>query len=342
MKSFTCDCGNTVYFDNTLCLTCGKELAFAPELLEIKAITPTGDASYLVSDEPLLRYRKCRNSSEQSVCNWLVRADEGHELCLACRLNDVIPDLTVPENREKWARVEAAKRRLIFTLLSLSLPVVPKSMDPERGLAFDIMSDTPNLKVFTGHDNGLITLNLDEADPVLRERARVALSERYRTLLGHLRHESGHHYWDRLIAGSPRLEEYRAIFGDEQQDYGAALKRHYESPRSDWQESFVSVYATAHPWEDWAETFAHYLHMVDAMETAEAFGVTLPSGPYNSSADCEHLIDRFIELSVVLNALNRSMGQGDAYPFALGPGVRKKLAFVHDVISARPALRAAA
>lgn len=342
MKQFKCDCGAVVYFDNTVCLACRKMLGFAPDRRAIVALSAvTGDAGSALSAHGA-RYRQCSNYSQHDVCNWLVPADEPHELCLACRLNDVIPDLSLPANREKWARVEAAKRRLVFSLLQLSLPVIPKSENAEIGLAFDIMADTPGMHVFTGHDNGLITLNLAEADPLQREQTRLAMSERYRTLLGHMRHESGHYYWDRLIQNSAHLARFRELFGDERRDYAEALKAHYDSPPVEWSNAFVSAYASSHPWEDWAESFAHYLHMVDALETAQSFGVQLSMGPLSADGDFDQLMAQFLELTVVLNALNRSMGQADAYPFAIVDAVKQKLAFVHEVVNAPREVRAAA
>ncbi len=343
MKWFKCSCGAAVYFDNVGCLTCGKALGFLADERKLVALEPTGDGQFTTSEVAGVTYRQCENYAVHGVCNWMVRSDQPHTLCISCRLNEVIPDLSLPENREKWARIEAAKRRLVFTLLGLSLKVVPKLEDPE-GLAFDLKANTPSLLVFTGHDNGLITLNIAEADPIQREQARVALNERYRTLLGHLRHESGHYYWDRLIQNSPLLLDFRALFGDEQLDYAEALRLHYESGgRSDWAGNFVSAYATSHPWEDWAETFAHYLHMVDTLETADAFGIRLPGSRLTMLSDSfDVLMNHFVELTVVLNALNRSMGQEDAYPFTIGDGAKAKLAFVHDVIAGQRALLRAA
>jgi hypothetical protein len=91
-------------------------------------------------------------------------------------------------------------------------------------------------------------------------------------LLGHFRHEVGHYFWDRLVATDPhQLEEFRVLFGDDRQDYGEALKRHYdEGAPANWQDTYISMYATMHPWEDFAETWAHYLHIVDTLETAGA------------------------------------------------------------------------
>lgn len=282
------------------------------------------------------RFRKCGNYATEGVCNWLVPADAEEELCEACRLNNVVPDLSIPENHTRWAEMEKAKRRLVFTLSALGLPLVPKSEDTERGLAFDIKADTPGDRVLTGHAEGLITLNLAEADAPTRERIRADMNERYRTLLGHFRHETGHYFWERLIRDRDDFAAFRALFGDETRDYAASLAAHYaraaNTPRDD---AFISGYASSHPWEDWAETFAHYLHMVDTLETAQEFGLVSrlagrPTTPKPENFDA--LFDAWTELTIALNALNRSMGLPDAYPFAVSPRVREKLAFVHRTV----------
>ncbi len=221
--------------------------------------------------EPAINgFRPCANYVENGVCNWLVAADSPHTLCIACRLNNTIPNLSEPGNRDLWADVESAKRRLVYGLYRLRLEVLSKLDDEKRGLSFDIKSDLEDQRVLTGHSDGLITLNIEEADPAKRERNRLALKERYRTLLGHFRHEIGHYYWDRLVGEGEgdRLEAFRKVFGDERSDYAQALERHYQAPLADYHLSFISSYASSHPWEDFAETFAHYLHMRDTLETA--------------------------------------------------------------------------
>lgn len=336
MKWFPCACRARVFFDNSRCLSCQRELGFFPTLGRLAALAPSGPDTFTAVAHPRL-HRKCQNYGELGVCNWMVPCDDESPLCLACRLTEVIPDQSDAANREKWARMEAAKRRLVYSLLRLGLPVIPKSAEPELGLAFEIKSDTASERVITGHENGRITLNLAEADPVLREKTRVAMNERYRTLLGHFRHEIGHYYWDLLLQDEPGLTAFRALFGDERQDYSEALQRHYAAGRGDWLGDFVSAYASSHPWEDWAETFAHYLHVVDTLETASAFGVNL--GERSDQADAKsafpELMARFVELTLVLNALNRSMGLEDAYPFQIGERAAAKLAFVHDVVQRR-------
>src|SRR6202047_3353338 len=168
------------------------------------------------------------------------------------------------------------------------------------------------------------------------------MGEPYRTLLGHFRHEIAHYYWDRLVADSPAIEEFRQLFGDEREHYGAALQQHYaDGPAPDWAERFVTAYASSHPWEDFAETWAHYFHMVDTLETAFAFGLrlrpTVAKGaglaaaidfdPY--AAEMDRIIDAWLPLTFAVNSINRSMGQPDLYPFVLSPAVISKLAFLH-------------
>jgi hypothetical protein len=327
MRVFQCECGATVFFNNSLCLSCGKELGFVPG--ELSLISFTVDSSGAIQ-EPHAAHRKCANYSREGVCNWLLPADSPEELCQACRLNNVIPDLSEPENRALWQETELAKRRLIYSLDSLGLPVLAKADDPERGLAFDIKANTNVERVITGHADGLITLNLSEADDAQREKMRLNLKERYRTLLGHFRHEVGHYFWDRLVADPGRHDDFRALFGDERADYAEALRAHYakgEIPA--FYEEFISHYAASHPWEDFAETFAHYLHMVDTLETAGQYGFSTPP---QSRRDFEGLMREWYRLTVALNSLNRSMGLPDAYPFAITAPVKEKLRFVHHLI----------
>lgn len=286
--------------------------------------------------------KKCENYAHEGVCNWLLPAESEQSLCEACELNRVIPNLSEPDNRQLWVDVEKAKRRLVYGLKCLQLPIVPKSQDAEHGLAFDIKAEVGDERVLTGHSDGLITLALREADPAEREQIRLQLKERYRTVLGHFRHEIGHYYWDRLVRDGGELDEFRALFGDESIDYAAALKRHYAASRQ-LEPQFISTYAAAHPWEDFAETFAHYLHMVDTLETAGQFGFingTLGAFP-GATEDVPSLLAEWTKLSVALNSLNRSMGAPDAYPFAISPEVAEKLAFVHRLIRKRPVSAAA-
>jgi hypothetical protein len=327
MKVFRCSCGARVFFDNSVCLSCGHELGFAPDLAALVSLDEAG-----TTEIDGHGYRKCANYVDNGVCNWLVPVESPDELCQACALNRVIPDLSQPDNRALWLEVERAKRRLVYSLNQLDLPLCTKKDDPVHGLSFDIKADVGSERVLTGHDDGLITLNLNEADAAVREKVRLAMKESYRTLLGHFRHEIGHYYWDRLVRDAGRSQAFRELFGDERTNYAEALKRHYPAaPDPNYAEHFISHYAGSHPWEDFAETFAHYLHVVDTLETGQQFGFASTAA---SPEDFEQLMAEWFQLSVALNSLNRSMGLPDAYPFAIAPPVKEKLRFVHELIHA--------
>ncbi|KQT09660.1 zinc-binding metallopeptidase family protein [Ramlibacter sp. Leaf400] len=352
MKTFRCDnCGHPLFFENVQCLQCGSELAFLPHRLALCAIEPAASDSTLWQRKRPDRqqpahhaYRLCRNHAEHAACNFAVAQDDPNPYCVSCRLTRVLPDLSVPQNLDRWWRIEAAKRRLFYTLAQLGL-VDASPPDGERdGPVFEFLADTPGHMVMTGHAQGVITLNVAEADDAERVKRRVELHEPYRTLLGHLRHESGHYYWDRLIDEEGRVEEFRRLFGDESVDYAQALQKHYASggqPQG-WQDRFVSAYATSHPWEDWAETWAHYLHMVDLLETAASYNtrVEVPGSegdevddPFDSTeSDFDRLVEQWVPVTLLVNSMNRSLGQEDAYPFALTTGSLEKLRFVHEVI----------
>ena len=346
MKLFECqNCGHPLYFENTTCESCGLRLGYLPAFEIVSALQPD-EQLWRALGSLKERYRFCTNA-EYEVCNWLVPETSGDQYCAACRHNRTIPDLSVPGNLAHWRMIEVAKHRLFYTLLKLDLPLVTKADDPD-GLAFDfIAAPAPTTPVMTGHANGLITINLAEADDVERERQRTRMGEPYRTLLGHFRHETAHFYWSRLIENSNRLEEFRGLFGDEQQDYASALQKHYaEGPPADWPTHFVTAYASAHPWEDFAETWAHYFHMIDTLETARAFGLSvhprvskgadfatkIDLDPYH--AEMDRIIEAWLPLTFAANSINRSMGLPDLYPFVLSPTVIAKLTFVHDRIRA--------
>ncbi|SDX66791.1 hypothetical protein SAMN05444064_13040 [Pseudomonas syringae] len=350
-KVWQCTCGQSVFFPNSQCLACSAALGYLPEQGRVATLEAGPvPATWRLSDEPGAGlYRRCANLDTPAACNWLFPEHNAGEFCVACSLNRTIPDLSIAENGERWRKVETAKRRLVAQLISLGLQVIPKSVDEETGLAFDFVGvDLEGKLPTTGHANGLITLNIEEADDAHREAMRVQMHEPYRTLLGHFRHEVGHYYWDRLIAETRWQEGYRNLFGDERASYADALDHHYKNGAPDnWQESFVSAYATMHPWEDWAETWAHYLHMMDAVDTALGFGMSARDMeldyqpfPLDVLYDPQHpggpaflsFVNAWIELASMLNELSRSMGQPDFYPFVLPPAVIAKLHFIHLVI----------
>lgn len=352
MKTFHCDvCERLVFFENTVCLHCGHTLGFVPDELDLITFegNPGGELRSLAPNAPGRVFRRCRNGAEHRVCNWMTADADPSPFCVACRLNDVIPDLSVLGNRDRWHRIELAKRRLIYTLLTLRLPIDGGPPDNKPPLRFRFLGDTPGAPtILTGHEDGLITLNIAEADDDVREQRRVHFQEPLRTLVGHLRHEAAHYYWDRLIAGTAWLPKFRELFGNEDADYPGALKAYYEKgPPPDWLTRGVSAYASAHPWEDWAETMAHYFNIVDSLETASAFGVTSrPNHPSAStmvitpcevtdpSATFDDLLHTWFALTYVLNSLNRGAGLPDLYPFVLSETAVEKLRFIHGVIVA--------
>jgi hypothetical protein len=348
MKTFHCACGQQIFFENIECVQCGRELGFLPDLLVLSSFEPGSDGFFApsVPEAKGRSYKKCQNYLQHAVCNWMIPTEKKEEsFCASCRLDEMIPDLNLPANLVLWRLIEGAKRRMVYSLLSLRLPVLNRVDDPQQGMSFKFLADVPGPDglVLTGHDEGVITLNIAEADDAEREKRRLSMKEPYRTLLGHFRHEIGHYYWDRLISGTKYLEPYRAVFGDERADYGEALKAYYaKGAPADWQEHFISVYATAHPWEDWAETWAHYLHIQDTLEVAIEFGLvdkrTRLEGSRESgwfaprSKSFEEVIGSWQQLAVALNCINRSMGLHDLYPFVLSQPVVDKLKFISEVI----------
>lgn len=330
MRLFGCtNCGNAIHFENTVCVSCGYSLGYDPQ----------AGAMVAFSSSPPDGFKACANAVEAG-CNWLAPSDES-DFCRACRLNNVVPDLSNPSHVEHWRALEVAKRHFLYGLMRLRLPIVSREEDPYEGLAFELLADDPAAgdgAIMTGHDNGVITINIAEADDPEREARRVALGEPLRTLIGHFRHESGHYYWNRLVRDDDQLRAARTLFGDERQDYGQALGRYYtEGPPAGWQLHYISAYASSHPWEDFAESWAHYLHIVDGLETAVQYGLRPNElfDPY-SAVPIRQMTRAWIELSVAVNAVNRSIGQPDLYPFVFSDGIVEKLDFVHRLIHAPP------
>jgi hypothetical protein len=350
MNLFKCQhCGQILYFENQKCEKCAHKLGYIPEHSILSALE-LQDNAWVALGAPGTLYRFCPNA-EFEVCNWLVDSASTDSYCACCRHNRTIPDISIQGNLVAWRKLEAAKHRLFYALLKLRLPLDPQNGAGDHPLVFDFLaagSQRAGPKVMTGHDNGLITLALEEADDVEREKRRSAMHEPYRTLLGHFRHEVGHYYWDRLVRDGGKLETSRHVFGDDRLDYEQALQRHYaDGAPANWQEGFVSSHATSHPWEDFAETWAHYLHIVDTLEMAGAFGINIHPALANNGdldarvdfdaygpGDIARLIDTWIPMSNALNNLNRTMGQPDIYPFILSPPVIVKLGAIHDLVHA--------
>lgn len=350
-RAYHCDCGRLAFFLAHECPNCGGALGYEPDIGDLRSLTAgTLAETWRPSGDDIEQdYRRCANLQTPAECNWLVPASEDHSLCLACRLNRELPDLEDADNQRYWRLVERRKRRLISQLIGLDLPIVSRQEDPKAGLAFDLLRSPANgPPVLTGHAGGVITINIEEADDAKREQIRAAFNEPYRTLLGHFRHEIGHYYWDRLIWNTHWLEPFRELFGDERADYSEALKGNYEGRLPpDWPQHFISRYASCHPWEDWAETWAHYLHIVDSLDTAVSHGLQvdvfeLKVGQFTlenlydpTHPDAErnlYLLNCWIEMIGVLNRLARSLGQPDFYPFEMPKAVVKKLHFISLVI----------
>lgn len=366
-------CGSTLAFDpDRLEMMALQPAADDPTLWErlndVPGASPSADTAPAPVDAAP-RYRMCANREAHNACNFAIPCDAGAPaaapmdaapvdaaadataapaadaapmLCVSCQQTRILPDLSDPNNVRRWTNIEIAKRRLYYSLAQLDIAQI----EGEPGPVYEFKADTPEAPVMTGHDDGVITLNVAEADDDERTRRRIELGEPYRTLLGHLRHESGHYYWDVLVLRGGHVDAYRAVFGDERADYGEALKAHYASaPHTGWENEFISDYATSHPWEDWAETWAHYLHMVDLLETAQSYRteVAIPGplgepryamvNPFGQPVpDFDAMLEAWVPLTLLLNSLNRSLGQLDAYPFAMGAGVKEKLRFVHALV----------
>lgn len=319
MKRFYCRCGNEIFFENTFCNVCNGALGFIPE------------RQVLVRLENPSVNRPCEHRTTLD-CNWLVNTGDNNLQCVACRLTRTIPNLNINNNLQRWSKLEATKRRAFYMLLQLKLPIPDRKTNHDTRLLFDFMEDRRSNRlskldmVYTGHDSGVITINAAEADDSYRSAAQQKMKEAYRTLLGHFRHELGHFYWFPLQKDAIALAGFRELFGDERQDYQQALKSFYHrGARKDWSNHFISAYASAHPLEDWAECWAHYLHIRETLETAVAFDLINANPDSDSFTVCLSIWRQF---SVVLNTLNRSMGVSDPYPFVINASVENKLHFI--------------
>ncbi|MEO6547128.1 MAG: putative zinc-binding peptidase [Ferruginibacter sp.] len=341
MKLYTCtNCQNPLYFENSACLNCNHAVGFEVGQFNLITLDNNPNGYSQVNNKSQL-YRYCANAAH-ATCNWLVPVTQISPFCMACELNRTIPQLSSAVNVAKWQNIEIAKHRMVYSLLRLNLPVnAKKTFDENGGIAFDFIADTsPTERVMTGHDNGIITLNIEEADEGELVRHKLDLGEKYRTLLGHFRHEIGHYYWEVLIRDSPNLQRFRTLFGNEERDYEEALATYYRNGiQLNWNDNFISPYASSHPWEDWAESWAHYMHLMDTLETAWSFGIGIHrremetevnNDPY-TIADFNSIINTWFPLTFAVNSLNRSMGHADFYPFIVSSPVIEKLRFIHEI-----------
>ena len=335
MRRFWCDCGHPLFFESTQCNHCGESVGYDPEAGDMFTLTGAKRIGSLFGGST--DYQYCRNGLEHNVCNWLVQANQSGSLCMGCQFNRTIPDLSVRENIKRWKRFEQAKKRLIYSLLSQQLPLKNGWQDKESGLLFDFMEDQRSNPVLlesfvsTGYLSGVITINAMEADDIAREATKNQMNESYRTLLGHLRHESGHYFYS-FLSQFPELQiEFSNLFGDATASYQDALDRYYAlGPIDRWSDYYISSYASCHPLEDWAECWSHYQHMTDTLETAGAYQMVQNQFQIN---DIRSMANLWRGFAVALNELNRSIGLADAYPFVITQSVERKLAFVGKVIN---------
>ncbi len=328
MKAFRCRvCDQALHFENSRCVSCGTRLGFSRDE---RAIVPVDQKGHYVDAEGG-DWFVCRNLT-LSGCTWLAPNDGGQ--CSSCDLTRVRPNDEDAVGLANFPAAERAKRHVVFELDGLGFPVTGKHEDPENGLAFDLLSSVEE-NVTIGHANGVITIDLAESQAAHRERVREKLGEPYRTMLGHFRHEIGHYYEWQLVRGD-RLARCRELFGDETADYQAEIDRHYaEGPPDGWESSYISSYATMHPFEDFAETWAHYLHICDTIQTASEYGLATVGTVSSFTNFRDVVVGIWVPLSVALNMINRSMGHDDLYPFVIPVGVLDKLDFVASLAPAQ-------
>lgn len=320
MQLFSCPaCGEPLYFDNLSC-GCGAALAYDPHAGDFR----------LIADTPA----HCSNR-DLIGCNWAAAAQTGGQsgrLCRSCAMTEVTPDPDIADNLPLWQRAEAAKRHVLAMLARWGWF---DAGDPGPLPVFHLLSEQVEAgaaSVMMGHVDGLVTINVMEADPVRRVTVREQMAEHVRTMMGHYRHELAHVCFERLRTDQGFLHDFRQLFGDEREDYAAALAHYYEQgPPADWSQHFITKYASAHPHEDWAETVAHLLHLTDIVDSAVAVGLGALPADYDgyAEADAQRLLSAGMALGMALNHVNRSMGRDDLYPFVVPSPAREKLVFAH-------------
>ncbi|NJM66333.1 MAG: hypothetical protein HC851_12060 [Acaryochloris sp. RU_4_1] len=347
MKTYTCGCGNTLFFENSYCVQCQRPVGWCPGCDRVTALLDLGNNNYQCAHSDCqTRLTKCHNYQVHQVCNRCIRSTEinsSQALCDYCQYTEIIPDLSVPGNRQRWYELEVAKQRLLYTLEALQLPFGTATAGFDPPLSFDFKGDIilkdalwrtlgKGQRVFTGHADGKITINICEADDEVREQLRVDFNEAQRTLVGHFHHEIGHYYWQLLVT-EDWLDQFKHVFGNhENPPYGDTLDHYYESgPPENWQQYYVSPYATMHPWEDFAETFATYLDMASVLHTA-AHHQGSKGTLYLQTTPFDDMIAAYRQLGILLNELNRTLGLIDFIPEIFTPAVIKKLRFIHDLV----------
>ncbi len=345
MRNFSCGCGATVYFENSQCVVCKSELGWCPACNTLRSIQADSNGQYRCGEPSCGQaLSKCHNYVVREVCNRCVLtppATGDRIFCDCCKFNDTIPDLSVDGNHQKWRRIEAAKRRLLYTLDLVGLPYGTAADGFPVPLSFDFKGDTEKKRtlwfnmnkeeqVYTGHSDGKVTINIREADDVEREKARISFGEAHRSIIGHFHHEIGHYFWDVLVKNQCEAECI-AVFGDHNSpDYGAALDIYYKNgAKENWQTHYISGYATMHPWEDFAESFATYLDMISVLDIA--FHADALFGVEPVGASFADISKHFAKLGLLLNEMNRAKGLLDLVPQVHTAGILKKIEFIHEL-----------
>lgn len=345
MRNFCCGCGATVYFENNQCVACKSELGWCPACNTLRSIFADGQGQYFCGESSCGRpLSKCHNYVAEQACNRCVLTETvSGEPCFCdyCRFNDTIPDLSIEDNRDKWRRIEGAKRRLFYTLDLLGLPYGSAADGFPVPLSFDFKGDVKKKRtlwfnmneeeqVYTGHADGKVTINIREADDVEREKARVSFGEAHRSIIGHFRHEMGHYFWDVLVKNQCEAECI-AVFGDHNNpDYGTALEFYYQNgAKENWQNDYISGYASMHPWEDFAESFATYLDMISVVDIAFHANALVAVEPLQASF--EEITKQYTRLGLLLNEMNRAKGLLDMVPQVHTTAILRKIEFIHEL-----------
>ncbi|MCC9601199.1 putative zinc-binding peptidase [Stieleria sp. JC731] len=321
MRTFQCGCGADLFFHSAHCISCGRMVSRCASCQTVTSV----DQNTGTCDSCSTKLEPCKNRVDHEVCNGTVLNESNETHCRYCTLNRVIPDLSLEGNLEKWRLAERAKQRVLFDIDRIGLPI---DDDDTLPLVFEFKTAEKE-PVSTGHADGVITLDLAEADSVHRERTRVQFGEPHRTLVGHFRHELGHYFWQKCVLPG-RIELFRELFGDERNPSYAEARDQYYNQRApaNWQQAYVSEYATMHPWEDFAETFNAYLDMI---AIARTFGHFQKGGYAINEENFDFLITDYRNIGIMANELNRDMGLLDLVPEVFTPPVIEKMRFIHEM-----------
>ena len=266
------------------------------------------------------QFRLCANL-HVARCNWLVPAGDPQR-ALPVVLADPDPaGRRRPARSPAFAEAEAAKRRLVVELIELEPADQRPDADPERGLTFDLLSSGSE-QVITGHDDGVITLDLAEGDDVHREQLRISMDEPYRTLLGHFRHEIGHYFFFVLAETGPARAEFESLFGDPDLDYQDGARPALLAGRA----GRVGSRTTCPPTPPCipprtgprpSRTTCTSATRSTPQRLSASPRPAPPRPPAGRDAGFDRMIELWLPLAWSLNMINRSMGHQDLYPFVL-------------------------